>query len=145
MPNKIINLSYDKYDYSKKEITVHTNTVKKMVRKCMNHLKKKEYEFSKYDIERHLDNCSPKNLFDVLIYINMVDIDIVVNACLQFNFRFVISLYLVVYCRAARTILTHELSCKLDNRLDALAGTFKFFSGYYRVRDKGRQKPVLSL
>lgn len=61
----------------------------------------------------------------------MVDIDIVVNACLQFNFRFVISLYLVVYCRAARTILTHELSCKLDNRLDALAGTFKFFSGYF--------------
>ena len=37
-------------------------------------LKKKEYEFSKYDIERHLDNSSPKNLFDVLIYINMVDI-----------------------------------------------------------------------
>lgn len=46
MPNKIINLSYDKYNYSKKEITVHTNTVKKMVRKCMNHLKKKEYELN---------------------------------------------------------------------------------------------------
>ncbi len=43
---KNINLLYDKYDYSKKEITVHTNTVKKMVRKCMNHLKKKEYELN---------------------------------------------------------------------------------------------------
>jgi hypothetical protein len=46
MPNKIINLSYDKYDYSKKDITAHTNTIKKMVRKCMNHLKKKEYELN---------------------------------------------------------------------------------------------------
>ena len=44
MPNKNINLSHDKYNYSKKEITAHTNSIKKMVRKCMNHLKKKEYE-----------------------------------------------------------------------------------------------------
>ena len=36
-------------------------------------VKEKEYEFSKYDIYRHLDNSSPKNLLDVLIYINMVD------------------------------------------------------------------------
>lgn len=37
-------------------------------------LKKKEYEFSKYDIESYLYNSSPKNLLDALIYINMVDI-----------------------------------------------------------------------
>ena len=35
-----------KHNYSKKEITAHTNTIKKMVRKCMNHLKKKEYELN---------------------------------------------------------------------------------------------------
>tara|TARA_X000001382_G_scaffold31608_2_gene20506 strand:+ start:1564 stop:2757 length:1194 start_codon:yes stop_codon:yes gene_type:complete len=46
MPNKDINLSYHKYDYSKKENTAHANTIKKMVRKCMNHLKKKEYELN---------------------------------------------------------------------------------------------------
>ena len=43
---KNINLSFDKYNYSKKEITAHRNTIKKMVRKCMNHLKKKEYELN---------------------------------------------------------------------------------------------------
>jgi hypothetical protein len=35
-----------KHNYSKKEITAHSNTIKKMVRKCMNHLKKKEYELN---------------------------------------------------------------------------------------------------
>ena len=46
MPNKNINLSYHKYDYTKKEITAHSNIIKKMVRKCMNHLKKKDYELN---------------------------------------------------------------------------------------------------
>jgi len=54
---KKVNLSYDKYDYSKKEITAHTNTVKKIVRKCMNHLKKKEYELNitSKDVDKAVD------------------------------------------------------------------------------------------
>ena len=57
MPNRDINLSYHKYDYSKKETTAHTNTIKKMVRKCMNHLKKKEYELNitSKDVDRAVD------------------------------------------------------------------------------------------
>ena len=53
LKNKI-NLAYEKYDYSKKEIAEHTKIIKSMVRKCMNHLKKKEYELdiTKYDVDK---------------------------------------------------------------------------------------------
>jgi len=46
-----------KINYSKKEITVHRNTIKKMVRKCMNHLKKKEYELNitTADVDKAVD------------------------------------------------------------------------------------------
>ena len=56
LKNKI-NLAYEKYDYSKKEIAEHTKIIKSMVRKCMNHLKKKEYELdiTKYDVDKAVD------------------------------------------------------------------------------------------